>query len=426
MAQTPNSTCETIKPICTNSYSFISNGVKGSDLGVRKCLGAVSSPSWWYIKIDNPGLLDLKISMTDVNNPLSGIDVDYILYGPFDNLDNVCPKVDVNALPTPKPVGGDNCSFSTSDIEYISINNTKSGEYYILLISNYAGFNLGKSGNIKIERLSTSVATLTCELMNVTPSPCNLSNNSFNLNVNGISQYVGSSFVLKDLESNKSMTGVIPISGTFSFTLNGIQSDGLTHNVSLKIGNQSPLITSYIAPQSCTVITQPCTNCIPSFSPIPGNKYLVSGWVKKSYSASAAPSSYTNVGLNVYYKTTGGETFGDAMITPSGPIIDGWQKMEASFIIPKEAANIVIELVNDDSKIDAFFDDIRVHPYKSNMKSFVYDPSSQKLVAELDENNYATKYEYDDEGILIRVKKETERGIMTIKETRNNQSKLSK
>jgi len=42
-----------------------------------------------------------------------------------------------------------------------------------------------------------------------------------------------------------------------------------------------------------------------------------------------------------------------------------------------------------------------------------------RLMAELDENNYATFYEYDDDGTLIRVKKETERGIQTIKESRS-------
>jgi hypothetical protein len=41
-------------------------------------------------------------------------------------------------------------------------------------------------------------------------------------------------------------------------------------------------------------------------------------------------------------------------------------------------------------------------------------------MAELDENNYSTFYEYDDEGNLMRLKKETERGIMTIKETRQH------
>jgi hypothetical protein len=53
------------------------------------------------------------------------------------------------------------------------------------------------------------------------------------------------------------------------------------------------------------------------------------------------------------------------------------------------------------------------------MKSYVYNPVNLRLMAEMDENNYATFYEYDDEGTLIRVKKETERGIMTIKETRS-------
>lgn len=53
------------------------------------------------------------------------------------------------------------------------------------------------------------------------------------------------------------------------------------------------------------------------------------------------------------------------------------------------------------------------------MKGYVYN-KQQKLVAELDENNYATFYEYDEEGNLIRVKKETERGIITVKEVRSS------
>ncbi|MBI3883691.1 MAG: hypothetical protein HY305_05640, partial [Sphingobacteriales bacterium] len=39
--------------------------------------------------------------------------------------------------------------------------------------------------------------------------------------------------------------------------------------------------------------------------------------------------------------------------------------------------------------------------------------------SELDENNYASFYEYDDDGTLVRVKKETARGVMTIQETRS-------
>ncbi len=57
------------------------------------------------------------------------------------------------------------------------------------------------------------------------------------------------------------------------------------------------------------------------------------------------------------------------------------------------------------------------------MKSFVYDPATLKLSAELDENNYATFYEYDQEGQLVRVKKETIQGIKTIQETRSSKQK---
>ena len=68
----------------------------------------------------------------------------------------------------------------------------------------------------------------------------------------------------------------------------------------------------------------------------------------------------------------------------------------------------------------ANFDDLRIHPFNAEMKSYVYDPVTMRLMAQLDENNYATFYEYDEEGILIRVKKETERGIKTIHETRSS------
>jgi len=70
-----------------------------------------------------------------------------------------------------------------------------------------------------------------------------------------------------------------------------------------------------------------------------------------------------------------------------------------------------------------YFDDFRIIPVDGNMKSFVYDPISYKLTAQLDENNFATYYEYDQEGLLVRVKKETEKGVLTISESRRANSK---
>lgn len=65
-----------------------------------------------------------------------------------------------------------------------------------------------------------------------------------------------------------------------------------------------------------------------------------------------------------------------------------------------------------------YFDDIRIQPFNASMKASVYDPFSLRLMAELDDRNYATLYEYDKDGILVRVKQETEKGIYTIQESR--------
>jgi hypothetical protein len=73
--------------------------------------------------------------------------------------------------------------------------------------------------------------------------------------------------------------------------------------------------------------------------------------------------------------------------------------------------------------LKVYFDDIRIHPFNADMKTYVYDPQTLRLMAELDENNYATFYNYDEEGQLIRVKKETVQGVKTIKETRTSKQK---
>lgn len=198
-----------------------------------------------------------------------------------------------------------------------------------------------------------------------------------------------------------------------------------TYNVNLTITDTSSNNPTCAVRQVKNIvdidICESCSECITSFSPLPGQKYLLSAWVKEPLTN--VTDKFRNTGIRVKFNDG---TIELPLFQPDGPIIDGWQRIEQSFTVPENASNIEIELVNLSEGTDAFFDDIRVHPFRSNMKSFVYDPSSQRLVAELDENNYATFYEYDDEGILIRVKKETERGVMTIKESRNNQSKIFK
>jgi hypothetical protein len=151
---------------------------------------------------------------------------------------------------------------------------------------------------------------------------------------------------------------------------------------------------------------------IDSFNLVPGTKMLASVWMKKD-TVDCKCGSYNN---SFAIRDAGNDTV-IAKFVAKERIIEGWQQFEAVFTVP------AINQIKLDFKAlpgsAVFIDDLRLHPYNANMKSFVYDPVTLRLAAELDGNNYASFYEYDDDGGLIRVKKETREGIKTITETRS-------
>jgi hypothetical protein len=159
---------------------------------------------------------------------------------------------------------------------------------------------------------------------------------------------------------------------------------------------------------------------LPDFSPIANKAVLVSGWVKEAGDCKC--NQYTGNEIVVGLTNTSNQNT-TYTFKPKGVIVEGWQRYEDTLYIPANAKSISLTLRATGSSA-VYFDDIRFHPFNANMKSFVYHPVNLRLMAEMDENNYATFYEYDDDGTLIRVKKETERGIKTIKETRSALLKL--
>jgi hypothetical protein len=162
-------------------------------------------------------------------------------------------------------------------------------------------------------------------------------------------------------------------------------------------------------------------NCLKKFSPTE-EKYIVSGWVKKDANCSSGLTISTSITVST---GTISPSIEKVELFPSGPVVDGWQRIFGLLEVDADFSTngkIYVTLNNNENGI-VYFDDIRIHPEKSNMKAFVYDPFTLRLDATLDENNYATFYEYDSEGKLIRVKKETEKGIVTLKEGRQELNK---
>jgi hypothetical protein len=154
------------------------------------------------------------------------------------------------------------------------------------------------------------------------------------------------------------------------------------------------------------------------FAPVnfDNRQYLLSLWVddgtiKEDDVTPTDPSPYIN---NFEIRING-----SAQNVAGKPrtVVGRWKKVDIIF-----TAGPTFDLVLSPQGT-VYIDDLRIQPLSAQMKSFVYDDQSLRLTAQLDENNFTTFYEYDSEGVLVRIKKETERGVMTIKESRQSISK---
>lgn len=144
---------------------------------------------------------------------------------------------------------------------------------------------------------------------------------------------------------------------------------------------------------------QPCS-CVPTFAPSPG-KYLFSAWIR---SDNEQPSVIIHAGTAT-------------PIHASGPVIDGWRKIEGEFTVQSSANEIKITLVNNTATSDIYFDDIRIHPFLAGVQTSVYDSKWLLPLATHDNENFTTFYGYDENKNLRRVKVETIEGIKTVSES---------
>jgi hypothetical protein len=150
-------------------------------------------------------------------------------------------------------------------------------------------------------------------------------------------------------------------------------------------------------------------------SPVPAflliNKQFVGG---KAYHISARIKGTDGVNIQVTDANGFSTSITEAAV---GHEIDGWRRIE-SVIDATGGSNVILTIIS--SSFVGYIDDVRVYPEKALMQSYVYNTVDWTLAAKLDENNYATYYYYDEKGALFQVKRETEKGIQTVQETRKH------
>lgn len=164
-------------------------------------------------------------------------------------------------------------------------------------------------------------------------------------------------------------------------------------------------------------------DCLGSFKPTPGDTFVFDAWVHQNGGIKTDLTNFSNAQVNIKFYDGGASLISTTTITVNvlDPIIDGWQKLYGEFQIPTNTAKMVVELENSSLTPNGYvmYDDLRILPFNARMTSYVYDILKLRLVAELDENNHATFYNYDENGQLIKVTKETETGIKTVSESRS-------
>ena len=170
-----------------------------------------------------------------------------------------------------------------------------------------------------------------------------------------------------------------------------------------------------------------------------GKHYVLSAWGSNGYGQSNHPlvkdyqlsnNSTAWQGVPVAVELVFEDASGNALlyngsvqkIYPSGNKIDQWQRFEGEFIVPNNTVKVGFrfELPADyDSNEDEgfFWDDLRIYPVGSLVKTSVYDQQTLRLLGALDENNYSVQYIYDESGNLYSTRVETPNGIMSVNET---------
>ena len=144
-------------------------------------------------------------------------------------------------------------------------------------------------------------------------------------------------------------------------------------------------------------------------------KYVLTLWAKEVMTGSGI-TTYNGAQVNLPSNYT-------KISEARSNIIDGWQRIEIVFELNAEtiaAPTVKSEIIELEAAggNTVYFDDIRIQPFNSEMVSYVIDPVSLRLWATMDSRNFGTFYQYDEEGSLVRIIQETERGKVTVQENR--------
>ncbi len=300
--------CATSDPFCTGTtYNFpLATNNGSAEVGpAYTCLLTQPNPVWYYLLIDQPGNLDITIQSSP-----GTYDVDFSMWGPFSSLNNCGNLTAANTV---------DCSYSTSYIEYANISNALTGQYYILLITNYSNSVTDVTFSQTGGTGTTNCNIVYCNITGITATPgaCVPASNTFTLT--GCVNY------------NNTANDHPPTTGTLTVTVN---PGGYTQTFSAPFAAGSSCFSIPNIPSTGGAYTvtgtfsdaPTCTWTSTFTAPGPCNACSVNAGVDQSVCGLAATlAATTTAGYSAYHwDPVAGITFGNinsatSTITASAP-----------------------------------------------------------------------------------------------------------
>jgi hypothetical protein len=144
-------TCGQANSLCNSLGVPFANTVNIQSSGTANCLESTPNPTWFYLPISVSGAINLQISQGNNAPNYNNLDVDYIIYGPFTNPVTPCTEGQLlnNVV---------SCSYSAAPVETATIPNAVSGQYYLIMVTNFSN----SPGLITIIQTNLSGGTIDC------------------------------------------------------------------------------------------------------------------------------------------------------------------------------------------------------------------------------------------------------------------------
>lgn len=304
--------CNSADPFCTGTTYTFPNSTNNGDLGAVDCLGSSPNPAWYYMEIDQNGSMTFNISQVDGGG--NGIDVDFIIWGPYSSLSAAC----ATSLMT---TSGVDCSYSTAAVETATIPSASVGQVYVLLLTNYSNV----PGTITFSQTGgagSADCSIICGVQSFTANPtaCNSGTNTYD--VSGslvITSPPGSGTLTISSSCGGSQVFNAPFTSPINYSLTGLTANGSSCTVSATFSADATCNTSatYTAPPACTLscsiqsLTATPGACVPAT-----NTYDVSGAV----TFTNAPASGT---LTVSNSCGGSQVFNAPFVSPANYNLTG-------------------------------------------------------------------------------------------------------